>query len=320
MIRYLLLAVATAALLLAAAIAVWLRQGFEWPWLAASLAGLSVPLLLHAGVLGLQFVVSAAFRRAAGQRLPAALAWRAWAGEIVASLRTFVYAQLRYGNRPLPSGSGGTGDQGGGKTAVLLVHGYVCNHAIWQPLAHWLAQRGHRIDAVDLAPLFGSIDDYVPLLAEAVARLQARNGDAPIAIVAHSMGGLVARAYLAQHGGAAVAALITLGSPHHGTWSAHFGHGRNVAQMRPGNRWLAALDLSEEAALRERFTVIISQHDNIVVPQLAQTLAGARTHVLVGVGHVQLAYDRQVWQLVAQALEDALTPRAERSASEDSRK
>ncbi len=302
MIHRLMLITIAASLLLAAAVAVWLRQRFGWPWPIAALAGLGLPLLMHACLIGTQFIISAAFRRASGQRFPATVALRAWVGEIIASLRTFVYAQLRYGNRPLPAGGDTAGDGSTSKTAVLLVHGYICDHRIWHPLARWLAQRGHQVDAIDLEPPFRDIDDYAPQLAEAVARLRERNGGRPIAIIAHSMGGLVARAYLARYGGAAVAALVTLGSPHQGTWMAHFGHSRSVLQMRPGSRWLAALDLSEDAALRARFTVIISQHDNIVVPQIAQTLAGARTHVLTGLGHVQLAYDHAVWALIAQAL------------------
>ncbi|MGD9942974.1 MAG: esterase/lipase family protein, partial [Burkholderiaceae bacterium] len=301
MIRRLLLAVAVVSLLLAALFAAWLRQRFGWPWIAAGLVGLSTPLLLHGAILAAQFTVSAAFRRAGGLHYPAGLAMRAWLGELRASLRTFVLAQLRDAGRPLPSGAG---DE---RMAVLLVHGYVCNHAIWRPFADWLSRRGHRIEGVDLEPLFGSIDDYVAQLEQAVARLQARNGGRPIAIVAHSMGGLAARAYLARGAGAddTVAALITLGSPHRGTWSAQFAHGRNVAQMRPDSRWLAALSLAEDEAQRERFTIILSHHDNIIVPQATQTLAGARTHALIGRGHVQLAYDEEAWSLAAQAIDAA---------------
>ena len=68
-------------------------------------------------------------------------------------------------------------------------------------------------------------------------------------IVAHSMGGLVARAYLRRHGGAQVARVITLGTPHHGTALANLAPGSNARQMsRPGgqpNAWLAQLAASE---------------------------------------------------------------------------
>ncbi|MGD9942973.1 MAG: hypothetical protein AB7S98_07060, partial [Burkholderiaceae bacterium] len=36
-----------------------------------------------------------------------------------------------------------------------------------------------------------------------------------------------------------------------------------------------------------------------------QTLAGARTHALIGRGHVQLAYDEEAWSLAAQAIDAA---------------
>ena len=74
---------------------------------------------------------------------------------------------------------------------MLLVHGYVCNRGIWRPFAQWLAARGHPVESVNLEPVFGTIDDYVPIVVDAVRRLRERAGGDRIAIVAHSMGGIV---------------------------------------------------------------------------------------------------------------------------------
>jgi len=76
--------------------------------------------------------------------------------------------------------------------------------------------------------VFASIDDYIPQIERAVHRIETATGLAPV-IVAHSMGGLVARAWLrsrAAHkrsdGTDEAARLITLGTPHRGTWLAGF--------------------------------------------------------------------------------------------------
>ena len=290
-----------------ASLAAWLHEVRGWHAAIALLAAACVPVLVHAAILGQQFAITAWLRRRSRPDLAfGTAAWlRAWAGEIVASLRTFFYAQIRYGAQALPSGSDRE------RLPVLLVHGYFCNRGIWLPFARWLAARGHAVDSVNLEPMFGSIDDYVPIVAAGVDRLRARTGAPRIALVAHSMGGLVVRAYLAAGGHQAVAAAITLGTPHRGTWLARFGTGRNVAQMRPDCDWLRALATRETATARVTpITVVLSHHDNIVAPQSIQTLDGVRTIELAGRGHVELAYDREVWSHVAGAI-DAATRRQE---------
>lgn len=281
-------------------LAAWLHAARGWHPAIALLAAACVPVLVNAAILGKQFAITAWLRRRSRPDLAfGTTAWlRAWAGEIVASLRTFLYAQIRYGAQPLPSGNDRE------RLPVLLVHGYFCNRGIWRPFARWLAARGHAVDSVNLEPMFASIDDYVPIVAAGVDRLRARTGAPRVALVAHSMGGLVVRAYLAAGGHEAVAAAITLGTPHRGTWMARFGTGRNVAQMRPDCDWLRALATREAATARVTpFTVVLSHHDNIVAPQSIQTLEGARTIELTGRGHVELAYDHGVWQRALEAIE-----------------
>lgn len=119
------------------------------------------------------------------------------------------------------------------------------------------------------------------------------------------MGGLAVRAFLAQHGTAAIGAVVTLGTPHRGTWLARFGYGRNVAQMRLDSGWLRDLAAREAGQTRAPFTVVLSYHDNIVVPQSIQTLEGARTIELIARGTSELAYYCGVW---ARALEAIETP------------
>lgn len=282
-------------------LALWLHRVHDWPAALATLGAVAVPVLANAAILGQQFAIGAWLRRRTRPdlHLGLAAALRAWLGEIVASLRTFFYAQIRYGARPLPSGTGHD------RMPVLLVHGYFCNRGIWRPFARWLAERGHAVDSVNLEPVFGSIDDYVPLVEAAIERLRTRTGAERVAVVAHSMGGLAVRAFLAQHGTAAIGAVVTLGTPHRGTWLARFGYGRNVAQMRLDSGWLRDLAAREAGQTRAPFTVVLSYHDNIVVPQSIQTLEGARTIELIARGHVELAYDRGVW---ARALEAIETP------------
>ena len=181
---------------------------------------------------------------------------------------------------------------------VLLIHGYVCNRGYWTRLSGMLARAGIAHDAVDLEPIGASIDDFVPQVDAAIARLCARTGSERVILVAHSMGGLVARAWLRRHGAARVARIVTLGTPHHGTALANLAAGTNARQMsRIGgapSAWLAQLAAGETPETRALITSMYSHHDNIVAPQSSAQLPGARNLAFGGIGHVALARDGHV--------------------------
>ena len=188
---------------------------------------------------------------------------------------------------------------------VLLLHGYGCNSGYWSHLVPRLDATGISHASVDLEPLTGDIDGYAPLVERAADALLTATGAAKVVIVAHSMGGLVARAWMRACGTDRVARLITLGTPHHGTCLAAFGLGMNAAQMRRAARgeppecsWLRALASGEDAAARALVTSIFSHHDNIIAPQTSSELPGARNLACGGVGHVALGRNPRVLDTV----------------------
>ncbi|VXB02042.1 alpha/beta fold hydrolase [Massilia sp. 9I] len=192
---------------------------------------------------------------------------------------------------------------------VLLLHGYGCNSGYWSHLLPRLDAAGISHATVDLEPIMGDIDGYAPLVERAVESLRAATGADRVVIVAHSMGGLVARAWMRAFGTARVARVITLGSPHHGTCLAAFGLGLNAAQMRrmakdepPECAWLRALAQGEDAAARALVTSIFSHQDNIIAPQTSSELPGARNLAFGGVGHVALGRNPRVLDAVMREL------------------
>ena len=190
---------------------------------------------------------------------------------------------------------------------VLLIHGYVCNSGYWQRLSAVLSAAKINHYAIDLEPVFGGIDEYVPLIQESVEAIRAATGSAQVIIVAHSMGGLAARAYMRTQGSSRIAQIITLGTPHHGTALAARGPGINSRQMEyspdgQANVWLAQLAASESKATRALITSIYSFQDNIISPQLSSHLDGANNIALTGMGHVALALNPAVQQLVLEQI------------------
>ncbi len=196
---------------------------------------------------------------------------------------------------------------------VLLIHGYGCNSGYWHPMSKALLKANITHHAVDLEPLIGGIDEYVPTIHQAVEQLCEETHCDKIVIVAHSMGGLVARAYLRDHGSTYVAKVITLGTPHHGTGLAHFGIGLNTHQMcwtateQEGlaSVWLRQLAARESPAVYRLFVSIYSHHDNIISPQTSSYLEGAKNRECQAVGHVALGFDPTIQALVIQEIRDA---------------
>ena len=269
-----------------------------------ALAGAILVVGGYALVLALEFAL---LRLAHGNdptpRATPAQLLRAWWGEVRAAPTVFCWRQPFFSQRwpdLLPASAQG-------KRGVLLVHGFVCNRGLWNP---WL-QRLHAaqvpVIAVNLEPVFGSIDEYIPAIDAAVLRLQQCTGLAPV-IVAHSMGGLAVRRWWAEQrgvrrdvhhegspGDSRVHHLITMGTPHHGTWLARFAMTRNSRQMRQLSGWLQTLSALEPADRAARCTCFYSHCDNIVFPAATATLPGAENRHLAGVAHVHMADRPEPW-------------------------
>lgn len=183
---------------------------------------------------------------------------------------------------------------------VLLVHGYICNHRVWDDVASALRQAGHPVLRVDLEPLFTSIDDYAETLEHSLTTLLDQTGARHAVLVGHSMGGLAIRAWLRAHGTQRVARIITLGTPHQGTSIARASMTPNGLQMAWHSDWLQALAASESDAKRALMQLAITAQDNVVFPQTAQVLPGAQVTQFEGIGHLQMCLDPAVIDWVCQ--------------------
>lgn len=286
-------------LLIALGSALALSRYGQWPALAAIAGGSVISLLVHAFIVLIQFVLSvvAGDTRTSEHRL-GLYGWLVcMTQEVAGSVVTFLIRQPFFGALPLPSASGASPH-----APILFIHGYFCNRAVWRPAARWFAERGHVTGSVNLEPVYGSIDDYPAIIEEAVRALCAHSGQQKVVLVCHSMGGMAARAYLRTYGRHAIAHVFTLGTPHRGTWLAQLGHGTNSRQMCLASPWRNELERAEPAGFGAGFTTILTLHDNVVAPQSIQTVPGATVHRLKGKGHIWLALDTDVWQIIADEL------------------
>ena len=223
-----------------------------------------------------------------GWRRTLRLLWREYATLAGAAPRIMLYRALMPDPPPAPIA-----------VPVVLVHGVLCNSGIWAGFARSLRRSGVAgVYSLSYGPPLASIELFADQLAAKIDAVLASTQARTAMIVGHSMGGLVARAYMRKYGTAKIARVLTIGSPHHGSIHAWLFPGASLAQLRPGNPWLAALN-RERVEASPRFLSLWSWHDSMVAPQTSCELPGAVDVALVGVGHNALLGDGRV---LAQAL------------------
>jgi predicted alpha/beta hydrolase family esterase len=170
---------------------------------------------------------------------------------------------------------------------VVLVHGYMMRGGFsysppWKDISCFAEQLSNYVDKI---------------VAESKSKVD---------IVAHSMGGLVSRCYINLLGGDQhVAHLVTLGTPHGGSMLWSFAIWRCGQQMRPGSKFLEKLAQHDYKLKVLKTTSIYSDYDELVIPRESPVLSETWVNNIEvsGVGHVGFVFDKEVYKLIEQAME-----------------
>lgn len=178
---------------------------------------------------------------------------------------------------------------------VVLIHGYLANRSTLYPLEAWLRLGGvKQVLAFNYRSSRGiehaarSLRDYL--------RRHVRGGR--VDLVCHSLGGLVARVYLQELGGARrVDRCVTLGTPHRGTYNAYWLTSRVGAELRPDSDLLRRLEASRAQAARVQFLSVVAGSDNLVIPRVFS--GHERELHFADVGHLSMLFSPRVLGAVA---------------------
>ncbi len=209
-------------------------------------------------------------------------------------------------------------------TPILLVHGLVDNRSVFVRLHHQLRRRGfRRVRAVELPLWTTTVEEGARVLADAVAAAAGDGGR--VHIVAHSLGGLVARYHVQRMGGdRQVDTLITLATPHGGTRLAELVPRALpyplLAQLRPGSPLLVELDRPAPGC-RTRFVAVAAGRDTVVRPAQAALNhpdLDAVNVTVPGLGHHSLAFNGAVTRRVAGWLAGTTAPERSELLDRDS--
>jgi pimeloyl-ACP methyl ester carboxylesterase len=187
---------------------------------------------------------------------------------------------------------------------VVLLHGFAMNRTNWIWLGRRLARRG-------IGPLYGtsyfspqSVRRSAEHLQRFIERVRAREGAARVDIVAHSLGGVVARYYIERLGGAKhVGRVVTIGSPHNGTVIARLGAlFPSARETLAGSSFYADLGpvIAREGVV---FTSVWSRADAIIEPPESSSIAPVgEDRVFENLGHLSLLLSPRVLDAVAERL------------------
>jgi triacylglycerol lipase len=191
---------------------------------------------------------------------------------------------------------------------VVFVHGLAGNRANFFPAQAYLGAVGHRRQYSFNYRSRGSIERLALLLKR---RIDENVKGGAIDIVAHSMGGIVARYYLQILGGhRRVDRLITLATPHFGTHSSAYVPSGLVSQLRPGGPFLRYLN-GLEPPQGVQCHSFGGRDELVVLPPSSALAPFGETVMLEDMGHMDMLLSPRVFAAVHARLRQPLVPTQE---------
>lgn len=187
---------------------------------------------------------------------------------------------------------------------TILVPGFKDDARILRPLVNFLKKAQLEPYPISPQPSDGSVSIDV-LAAQLAEQVNAIVGpEQPINLVGFSMGGLICRAYVQKLGGVTrTRRLVTVATPHQGTWTAYTYNRPACLQMRPGSPFLVELNEDISALEQVQFSSIWSPLDLTILPATSSCLMVGEILSILSPFHGTLLFDPRVLRLVATVLQ-----------------
>jgi len=197
-----------------------------------------------------------------------------------------------------------------GHPPLVLVHGLGGNRGCWLPLRAFLRLHGRRrVYAFGYED--GTIEAHAEQLGHFIRQILEVTGETQVEIIAHSLGGIIAR-YAVQKTGlaGAVRTLITLASPNQGTYAAHYLNTPLTRPLRPASELLNELNREDLSHLGLRFVTFSSNRDIYVVPASLMAHPAADNITIPNLSHSQFLLSPVVFRQILACLSPMTAPAA----------
>ncbi|MDD5223360.1 MAG: alpha/beta hydrolase [bacterium] len=186
---------------------------------------------------------------------------------------------------------------------LVFVHGLGGNRGNFLPMSWYMWLMGRkRSYRVQFNPNH-SMEQMAEALARFIRELKKVTGEKKVEIVAHSMGGLIARMAITGHRlGSSVNTLITLGAPHQGTYSARYAGTKLTRGLRPDSELIKKINRGKIPS-GIRVVTFWSRNDLMIIPPESAVLEGAEQVDASPFTHLSYLIDPKSWSSVHRALE-----------------
>lgn len=190
------------------------------------------------------------------------------------------------------------------KTPVFLVHGY------FEPSWYFmygiyknLKKRGWPVYTVNLFPNFADIKESSAFIKQKIEDVVQQTGKGQIDVVCHSLGGLITRYYIQNLDGVnKIRNLVTIATPHYGTYTALFGIGESAKQMKPESSFLQELNKNGDIYGNIKYTSLWTNTDEMVIPASSAKLIGAPEHLINYTGHLTILFSNRTYNYIREAI------------------
>ena len=198
------------------------------------------------------------------------------------------------------------------KHPVLLIHGIFHNSSAFLKIKQRLKAFGWRqIYSLNLSTYSKGIPDLAQEISQKIDSILKDSDFKKVDIVAHSLGGMIARYYIqCLEGHPKIRHCITLGTPHQGTLLAKIGLGKSIRDLKKTSLVMKKLN-STPLPKSVKFTSLWSPFDTLVLPPKNSQFKNAKSfdHVknikVEDAGHAGLLFSKRVFYHIANILDSS---------------
>ncbi len=190
-----------------------------------------------------------------------------------------------------------------GYPPLIFVHGLAGNRGQFLLMAGYLWLLGRKRSYKINFDSGQSVEDMAAALAHFIRGVRRATGEKQVEIIAHSLGGIVARLAISKYRlSSGVRTLITLGTPHHGTYHARYANTTIIRELRPDSKIIKFLD-KQRWPKGVRGVTFWSRNDLFVLPAESAALNGTEKIDATPFTHYSYLIDPKSWAAVGRALD-----------------